>query len=150
MKRSFKFLKPEFCEFELFVRVTSKGEFVATLPSHAVNILEGCGVRTYENQLGNHSGDCKGVEGKMRKNQRYQCRVCSCFCTVNIDGNWEKKPDCCPFSHRNNRGVRPLFEEVRAVDENKMREDGINETPARCLEKAGALLAASLDRRNDK
>lgn len=54
MKRSFKFLKPEFCEFELFVRVTSKGEFVATLPPHAVNILEGCGVRTYENQLGNH------------------------------------------------------------------------------------------------
>lgn len=54
MKKRFEFLKPERCEFELFIRVTSKGDFVATLPPHAVNVLESCGVRTYENQLGNH------------------------------------------------------------------------------------------------
>lgn len=59
--------------------------------------------------------------------KRYQCRDCSCFCTVNIDETWEKVPDRCPFTHRNDLGQKPRFEEVHTVDENKRREPGINE-----------------------
>lgn len=52
MNKRFSYDKPERIEFDLSIRVTAKGMFVATLPETAVEPLESCGVRMNKNQLG--------------------------------------------------------------------------------------------------